>query len=99
VNYRHGLAAGLVLLCAQAQADDEGKRLFTAGAQPPCALCHALKDAKAEGAIGPSLDELKPDAARIAKAVKNGIGQMPAFSQLTEAQVQAIARYVEQAAR
>ena len=80
-----------------ALADDEGKRLFTVGAVPACKVCHSLKDAGAEGAIGPSLDELKPDAARVAKAVKNGIGQMPAFTQLTEEQVQAVARYVEKA--
>ena len=87
----------LAALAVPAFADDEGKRLFTVGAQPACKLCHTLKDAAAEGAIGPSLDELKPDAARVAKAVKNGTGQMPAFTQLTEEQVQAIARYVEKA--
>jgi mono/diheme cytochrome c family protein len=90
------LAAG----AASAQGDiDEGKRLFTGGVTPACALCHTLKDAGAEGAIGPSFDELQPDAARVVKAVKTGIGQMPAFTQLTEAQVKAIARYVETASR
>ena len=88
-----------LVFAAPAFADDEGKRLFTVGAQPACKLCHTLKDAGAEGAIGPSLDELKPDAARVAKAVKNGTGQMPAFSQLTEEQVQAIAKYVEAATK
>ena len=95
-------AAGAVFLCALALpafADEDGKRLFTVGAVPACKLCHTLKDAGAEGAIGPSLDELKPDAARVAKAVKNGIGQMPAFTQLTEEQIRAVAAYVEQAAR
>lgn len=91
----------LLPLCASASAgmaaEDEGKRLFMGGASPACVLCHALKDAGAEGAVGPSLDELKPDAARVAKALKNGIGQMPAYRQLTEAQIQALARYVEQA--
>jgi cytochrome c6 len=69
------------------------------GVSPPCMLCHTLKAAGAEGTVGPSLDELKPDAARVAKALKNGIGQMPAFPQLTEAQIQALARYVEQATK
>ena len=82
-----------------AAADEEGKRLFMGGASPACMLCHALKAAGAEGAVGPSLDELKPDAARVAKALKNGIGQMPAYRQLTEAQIQALARYVEQATK
>jgi mono/diheme cytochrome c family protein len=82
---------------AESSNADLGKRLFLSGATPPCAICHSLKDAGAEGAIGPSLDELKPDAARVMKAVRNGIGQMPAFSSLTDQQVEAIARYVEAA--
>ena len=49
--------------------------------------------------MGPSLDELKPDASRVMKALKTGIGQMPAFPQLTEAQVQALARYIESATK
>jgi cytochrome c6 len=93
------LLAAAMAASLPALADDEGKRLFTVGAVPACKVCHTLKDAGAEGAIGPSLDELKPDAARVAKAVKNGIAQMPAFTQLTEAQVQAIAKYVEEASR
>ncbi|GAB3778404.1 cytochrome c [Ramlibacter monticola] len=90
------LAAGIA--SAQDNPEVEGKRLFTSGT-PACILCHTLRDAGAEGAIGPSLDELKPDAARVAKAMKTGIGQMPAFSQLSDAQVQAVARYVEAASR
>ena len=79
-------------------ADDAvGKQLFTKGATPPCALCHTMQDAGAAGEIGPSLDELKPDAERVAKAIRNGIGQMPAFSTLTEQQVQAISQYVARA--
>ena len=74
-----------------------GKRLFLTEAAPPCAICHSLKHAGAEGAIGPSLDELKPDAARVKKAIRNGIGQMPAFESLTDQQVDALARYVEEA--
>lgn len=90
-----------LVACASAgmAADEEGKRLFMGGISPPCMLCHALKDAGAEGAVGPSLDELKPDAARVVKALKNGIGQMPAYPQLTEAQIQALARYVERATK
>lgn len=87
-----------VLAAGPALADEEGRKLFT-GVTPACAICHTLKDAGAAGAVGPSLDELKPDAARVVKALRNGIGQMPAFPQLTEQQVQALARYVEQATR
>ena len=82
-----------------ADSDEAGRRLFVKDATPPCALCHTLADAGATANVGPSLDELKPDAARVVKALKNGIGQMPAFTQLSDAQVQAIARYVEAAAK
>lgn len=97
--WRAAIAMPLLLPVTGAHAaQDEGRVLFVS-VTPACALCHRLKDAGATGEIGPSLDELKPDAARVAKAIRNGIGQMPAFTQLTEAQVQALARYVEQAAK
>ena len=75
-----------------------GRKLFTQLAVPACALCHTLKDAKAEGAVGPVLDELRPDAARVATALLNGLGQMPSYkTSLTEAQIQAISSYVAKA--
>lgn len=83
---------------AGAQTADEGRRLF-GSVTPACALCHTLRDAGATGAIGPSLDELKPDRERVLKALRTGIGQMPAFGQLTPAQMEALATYVEQATR
>jgi mono/diheme cytochrome c family protein len=96
---RTGIAALSVGAYAPAHAADDalGKQLFSKGATPPCAVCHALKDAGASGEVGPSLDELKPDAERVAKAIRNGIGQMPAFSSLTEQQIDAIAQYVARA--
>ena len=76
-----------------------GKKLFTT-AVPACAVCHTLKDAGAEGAVGPVLDELQPDAARVSKALRDGLGSMPSFkSSLTEAQIAAIALYVSKASR
>ena len=71
---KHALVAALWSLAFTVlpvhAADDaaqlqQGKVLFGQGAVPACALCHALKDAGAEGAVGPSLDELKPDAKRV----------------------------------
>lgn len=85
-------------LAGAAHAQEDGRKLFTS-VTPACALCHALKDAEATGAVGPSLDELKPDRDRVVKALKNGIGQMPAFPHLSEAQVQALATYVAGATR
>lgn len=81
----------------EATGDDVGRQLFLRGATPPCAICHTLQHAGAQGAVGPSLDELKPDAERVMKAVRNGVGQMPAFTSLTDQQIEAIARYVDRA--
>lgn len=84
-------------VAAATEVADRGRRLFVKDASPPCAICHVLADAGATGAIGPSLDELKPDADRVTKAIRTGLGQMPAFPQLSDEQVQAIARYVARA--
>lgn len=75
-----------------------GKKLFTSLAVPACALCHTLKDAGAEGAVGPVFDELKPDAARVAKALRDGLGSMPSYkASLSEVQITALAHYVSKA--
>jgi cytochrome c6 len=94
----------LMLLCvatsAARAADDAaqlemGRALFTKGAMPSCAVCHTLKHAGTEGQIGPILDELKPDANRVATALRNGVGNMPSFkASLSEEQIAALARYV-----
>ncbi len=78
-------------------AEPDGKQLFLKGAVPACALCHTLKDAGAEGAVGPVLDELKPDAARVEKAIREGIGAMPPYKTLSDEQVKAVANYVARA--
>ena len=76
-----------------------GKKLFTTSV-PACALCHTLKDAGAEGAVGPVLDEMQPDAARVSKVLRDGLGSMPSFkASLTDAQIAAIALYVSKASR
>jgi mono/diheme cytochrome c family protein len=96
-NVRTLAAALLCTAAAGASAQtgmEEGKKLFTQGAVPACAVCHTLAHAGATGEIGPVLDELKPDAARVEKAIRNGIGQMPAFQNLSDAQIKELARYV-----
>jgi len=97
-----GMSTGLFLLAmatAPAQAADEvGRQLFNKGSSPACAVCHTLKDAGADGQGGPILDDLKPGADRVATALRNGIGYMPAYKDsLTEEQIQALARYVSTA--
>jgi cytochrome c6 len=82
---------------AHASDADEAARQLFKSTTPPCALCHTLADAGATGTIGPSLDELKPDAQRVATVLKTGSGAMPAYPQLSDEQVQAMARYVARA--
>ncbi|MED5618322.1 SorU family sulfite dehydrogenase c-type cytochrome subunit [Ideonella sp. BN130291] len=96
--------AAAVLWAGVAQAAepaslDVGRKLFQAGAQPACAVCHTLKDAGSEGAVGPVLDELRPDEQRVATALRNGLGSMPSYKALlTEEQIATLARYVSSVA-
>ncbi len=93
------VAMAAVALPVLAGSDDDqialGRRLFSGGATPACAVCHTLKDAGSMGAVGPVLDELQPDAQRVATALRNGLGSMPSYkATLTEEQIAALARYV-----
>lgn len=82
-------------IAADAAQLEQGKTLFSGGAQPiACAVCHTLNDAGAAGTIGPDLDELKPDADRIRKTMMEGMGAMPSFSDMDEADREAIIAYV-----
>jgi mono/diheme cytochrome c family protein len=81
------------------QADELGRKVFTELAQPPCALCHTLKAAGAAGKVGPSLDELKPDKAKVLELVRKGIGVMPRYDdKLSAAQIEAVAAFVARVA-
>ena len=76
-----------------------GRAVFTKIAEPQCGICHTLKDAGTTGTIGANLQELQPDAARVAQAVRNGVGVMPPYAgKLTEEQIKAVAEYVARAA-
>jgi mono/diheme cytochrome c family protein len=75
---------------------DEGKLIFT----QTCGTCHVLQDAGTSGAVGPSLDTLKPDKARVEAAIENGgagSGQMPA-GLLAGQEATAVAEYVSSVA-
>ena len=94
-----GLAAG-ACMAAEPSAEqlEEGKAIFTGKAVPACAVCHTLADAGSTGAIGPNLDELKPDVERIKKVLHEGMGVMPSFANsLDEASMEAVAAYVAHA--
>lgn len=93
------LASAIAFAPVASANDEEGKLLFLKGAAPACAICHTLEAAGAAGAIGPSMNELKPDAARVMNALKNGIGQMPAYSSLTPEQMKVLSEYVAKASR
>lgn len=69
-----------------------GAKVFdTAG----CGDCHSLTAAGSTGTAGPSLDTLKPDAERVARQVRRGGRGMPAYEgQLTDREVEDVARYV-----
>lgn len=97
------LAQAIALAPPVAAADEAaqfalGQKLFTQAAVPSCGLCHTLKHAGSEGAVGPVLDELQPNSARVSTALRNGIGQMPSYkSTLSSAEIEAIALYVAKA--
>ncbi len=93
------LVSGAALTPVASANDEEGKLLFLKGAAPACAICHTLEAAGAAGAVGPSMNDLQPDAARVMNALKNGIGQMPAYSGLTPEQMKILSEYVAKASR
>jgi hypothetical protein len=79
-----------------ASAAAEGKQIFTQS----CGTCHTLADAGTSGTVGPVLDDLKPDKARVENAIKNGgagTGAMPA-NIVTGSEAEAVAEYVSSVA-
>ena len=72
---------------------DQGKQIFLGDGN--CATCHILQDANSNGIIGPNLNEIRPNIARVLSAVTNGIGVMPAYEgQLSSKEIKAVATYV-----
>ena len=60
-----------------------------------CAACHTLADAKSYGEMGPNLNQIKPDIARVINTVTNGIGVMPPYEGVLSTQeIEAVAHYV-----
>ena len=100
-NFSHIILAVFFPIVSYVQAQtpaQEGQKIFNEKAIPACAQCHTLKHADAWGESGPILDDLKPTEAMVIKAVKNGIGQMPAFNKLTDAEIKLVAKYVSDVA-
>ena len=81
---------------AAARGVAEGKQIFTQS----CGTCHTLSDAGTNGSVGPNLDQLKPDKARVQSAIENGgagTGAMPA-NIVTGEEAEAVATYVSSVA-
>lgn len=77
------------------EAAADGKAIFTEN----CAGCHTLADAGASGEVGPNLDDRKPSEDAVTTIVKAGKGAMPAFEgQLSEDEIEAVAKYVSSSA-
>jgi mono/diheme cytochrome c family protein len=72
--------------------DTDGKSIF---ASAGCSGCHTLAAAGSSGTVGPNLDEAKPSLDLAIDRVTNGQGGMPSFKgQLSEAQIEAVAKFV-----
>ena len=70
-----------------------GKTIFLE--QGNCAACHTLADAKSNGEIGPNLNKIRPDIAKVINTVTNGIGVMPPYKDiLSTKEIEAVAHYV-----
>lgn len=64
-----------------------------------CGGCHTLKAAGASGAVGPNLDQVRPNSATVIAIVRSGGGSMPSFAgKLSDAQISALANYVSSVA-
>lgn len=73
-------------------AAGSGEAVF---ASAGCDGCHTLAAAGSSGAVGPNLDERKPDAAAVEAVVTAGSGVMPSFKgRLSAAEIKAVADYV-----
>ncbi len=74
------------------QAATDGAAVY---ARARCGTCHTLAAAGSKATIGPDLDQLRPNRETVVRQVRSGGGSMPAFAgTLTEAEIQAVARYV-----
>ena len=71
-----------------------GREIFLKRARPPCGACHSLNDAQTAGTVGPDLDALRPTIAQVKAAVSKGLGAMPAQNNLSDQQLEDLARYI-----
>jgi predicted ferric reductase/mono/diheme cytochrome c family protein len=73
-----------------------GKAVY---ASAGCGGCHVLAAAGSDGAVGPNLDDAKPDAGEVVDVVTNGKGVMPGYrGKLTAKQIEQLAAFVSASA-
>lgn len=76
-----------------------GREIYQS-ATPPCGACHTLADAQSQGNVGFDLDNLKPGAEQVEKAIIGGVGAMPPYqSSLSPEQVKDLVAYIVEATR
>jgi len=98
------VVAVLALVGCGGKGDDSGSSSSSAslpGAKvfdsAGCAGCHTLAAAKSKGTVGPNLDQLRPDAQRVERQVRNGGVGMPSFrKKLSEVEISQVAEFVSE---
>lgn len=91
------VVAAIAVAAGTAADPVAGAKVF---ASAGCGGCHTLAAAGSKGKVGPNLDQLKPDAARVVRQVTNGGGVMPSFrGRLTAQQIENVGAFVERASR
>jgi cytochrome c2 len=109
-SVRTALVVGVVLLglvgCggngggdggSDSAASSPGAKVF---ADAGCGNCHTLKAADSKGTVGPNLDDIQPDKAKVVRQVTNGGVGMPSFSdKLSKEQIDQVAEFVSNETR
>jgi mono/diheme cytochrome c family protein len=73
--------------------DADGAAVF---ASAGCGACHTFGPANSKGTVGPKLDDIDLNKNEIEQQVRNGGGGMPPFGdRLSDAEIEAVADYVE----
>jgi mono/diheme cytochrome c family protein len=92
-----GATAGTTAATSTGTSTSGGAPAYPASAKAKfattCGACHTLANAGTTGQVGPNLDTLKPDAARVLHQIQVGGGPMPP-GLLTGQDAQDVANYV-----
>jgi mono/diheme cytochrome c family protein len=82
---------------SSAPSNPAGAKVF---ADSGCGNCHTLEAAKSKGNVGPNLDEVQPDKAKVVRQVTNGgVGMPPFGDKLTKQEIDDVAEFVSDETR